>query len=76
MGALTIRQLFVLCQEEMKNGNGNKKVMISDDDEGNGYHELFCGFTPTEEMFEGCCYEILPYGVNTEKAIKDYIILG
>lgn len=78
--ALTINDLAKLCKEQIKKGNGNKKIVISSDDEGNEYHELFFGFTPTQEegnplnYFETACVN-LPYGVS-QKEIKDYIILG
>lgn len=50
---ITVKQLTALCQEQMKKGNGDKHVLISCDDEGNGYHTLFFGFTTAEtEGFE------------------------
>ena len=45
MDGYTIKQLFLLCKEEIENGNGDKKVYISADDEGNGYHKLYYSFT-------------------------------
>lgn len=40
---LTINALTLLCLEQIKKGNGEKHVLLSDDDEGNGYHTLFYG---------------------------------
>ena len=75
---LTVDDLYKICQSERKRGNGKKKIMISSDDEGNSYHDLFFGFTPTiddkgEPFFSNSGR--LPYGVD-ESEIKDYIILG
>ena len=43
-------------------GLGEKKIMISRDDEGNGFHTLFYGFTTDKkdiemlsELFDNCC---------------------
>lgn len=47
--ALTIQTLAALCAEEIKRGNGNKKILISCDDEGNGFHGLFYSFITDEE---------------------------
>ncbi len=41
---ITVNQLRTICNKQIKKGNGNKHVLISDDDEGNGYHTLFYGF--------------------------------
>ena len=78
MEALTINQLAALCADAKSKGLGNKKILISDDDEGNGYHELFFGITTNlEDMFTPNSYAPqLPYGVDNDKAIKDYVILG
>lgn len=73
MTEMTIRTLFSLCVEQMKNGNGDKKILISNDDEGNGYHGLYFAFSETNKMslseFE------LPYGVKVSE-LSDYVILG
>ena len=46
---LTVNELFELCKEQIKKGNGGKHIIISDDDEGNGYHTLFYAFTDDVE---------------------------
>ena len=75
MEMLTINDLAKFVNAEIKKGNGAKKIMLSDDDEGNGYHGLYFSFTPAEKMFSGSFPPSLPYGVNKEE-LKDYIILG
>lgn len=73
--AITIKDLKELCELHILLGNGDKKIMISADDEGNGYHELFYGFTSVNEVFAGKFSPSAPYGVD-ETNIDQYIILG
>ena len=77
--ALTVNQLSKILNEAKKNGFGNKHIMVSEDDEGNGYHELFFGLTTDEEdvkeMFSDRFSPMLPYGV-TKDNLKDYVLLG
>ena len=47
---ITVSQLKRLCDEEIKKGNANKVIMISDDDEGNGYHYLWYEFSKAEDI--------------------------
>jgi hypothetical protein len=73
--AITIDQLLALCENEKKKGNGSKKIMISRDDEGNGYHELFFGISDPTKIFGGKYPPELPYGVNSTN-LKEYVVLG
>ena len=45
MTQVTVERLLELCKEEVQKGNGHKIVLLSNDDEGNGYHECFYEFT-------------------------------
>ena len=49
---LTVKELAKLCQEEIKKGHGDCSIMISDDDEGNGYHYLWFAFTEVKDLEE------------------------
>jgi len=42
---MTVAKLLKLCEEQIKKGNGDKIVLLSNDDEGNGYHECVYEFT-------------------------------
>lgn len=64
---MTVKELYKNCLKQIQKGNGDKTIYISDDEEGNGYHELFYSFT--EEVAE---YDM--YG-QIEKP-KESIILG
>lgn len=45
MNALTVRELLKACQQQVTMGNGDKIVLLSNDDEGNGFHTLYFAFT-------------------------------
>ena len=71
MKAITIKELQEACEEQIKKGNGDKVIMLSDDDEGNGYHYCWYLFsTPDDVMLED-------YLIDERNAKKeDTIILG
>lgn len=75
----TVNELFELCKQEVENGNGDRKILLSNDDEGNGYHALYYDFTPAEEIFvdEDGEYDEddLPYCMK-DGALEDFIVLG
>ena len=47
---LTVKELAKLCQEEIKKGHGDYSIMLSDNDEGNGYHYLWYSFITANEL--------------------------
>ena len=49
---LTVKDLEKACKEQIKKGNGDKMVMLSCDDEGNGFHQMFYLFTDNKEDLE------------------------
>lgn len=68
---ITVKKLLDLCEEQVKAGNGDKHILISQDSEGNGFHHLLYAFSTVEKavMFP----EELPV---EENELKDIIILG
>lgn len=80
MGAFTVKQLKAFCDKEIKKGNGDKKILLSNDDEGNGYHQLIFSFTPIEKFLdpsgnawvEGYIRDSIDRGED----INDYVVLG
>jgi len=50
MNVLTVKDLLEYCKIAIKEGHGNDKIMISQDDEGNGYHYLFFSFTKASDI--------------------------
>lgn len=41
---ITVKELLYYCKIQVARGNGDKHILISTDDEGNGYHTLFYDF--------------------------------
>lgn len=72
MKAITIDKLATLCKQQQKLGNGKKMILLSSDDEGNEYHEMFFGFTDGDEAAKYIDDYQLPRGVD----LKDYVILA
>lgn len=64
---LTLEQLYKEIGYEIKKGNGKKYVFISNDEEGNGFHECYFSVTNTKEYEDYWHIDI--------KA-KDCVILG
>ena len=76
---LTVKELYRLCQKEIQKGHGDHVIMLSDDDEGNGYHYCWYDFTePTEENgFDEYSLEDSLYRLDEEIApLSETIILG
>lgn len=71
---MTVKELAALCLQEVEKGNGDKKIVISDDNEGNGYHGLFYGFTAFEESEQEYLGSMI-YDTQ-EKDCKKTIMLG
>ena len=57
MKALTINELKRLCEKEILFGNGDNYIMVSDDDECNGYHYLWSGFITVKEYEKPFVYQ-------------------
>lgn len=60
---MTVEALFNECKKEIAKGNGKKFVLISDDEEGNGYHECYFTFSPCDE------YANTPYDLDIENCV-------
>lgn len=46
---MTVKQLLRFCQDEIDAGHGDCSIMLSDDDEGNGYHYCWYSFSMVDE---------------------------
>lgn len=51
---MTVNELHIECEKLIKKGLGDKEVLISDDDEGNGYHGLFYTFQTNQVEISAC----------------------
>lgn len=67
---ITVKELYKFCKAEIANGNGDKFIVISDDNEGNGYHGMFYGFTPVDKDCVDYIYD------SQHMSPEDTIILG
>lgn len=79
MGTITVDELYNALGQARKAGFGSKKILLSNDDEGNGYHECFFTISTDVKSFglgEGWAVGMLPYGVSPEDAENDYVIIG
>ena len=74
MRQVTVTDLFNLCKKEITKGNGSRKIVISDDNEGNGFHGLFYQFTEITEEDKDY-YSSLIYD-SEETDLKKILILG
>ena len=66
----------VLCEElmaQVKKGNGDKHILISDDDEGNGYHTLFFTICDSIKEITDCARAGMFHDHNDP---KDVVLLG
>ena len=72
MKQITIQLLKRLCDLEIKKGNGNRKIVIADDSEGNGFHGLFFGFTTIDESKKDLYYIY----DSTSDDVNEIIVLG
>lgn len=72
---LTVKQLLKLCQDEIKKGNGDNVIMLSDDDEGNGYHYCWYSFTEAKELLTDDEISELNYDINEKIAPTSKTIL-
>ena len=72
---ITVDELYKELALARKNGWGKRKIMLSNDDEGNGYHLMFFSVTDNVEDIFSSPYMHLPYSVKKDE-LKDYIILG
>ena len=71
MNGMTVKVLAKYCLEQIRKGNGDKIVQISQDDEGNGYHTLYYQFTDDlDEIKE--CYE---YGMFHDNLDTTNVVL-
>lgn len=52
MNGITVNTLKAWCNFAINNGCGDKTVLISCDDEGNGFHTLYYGFLTDEEKIK------------------------
>ena len=68
---MTVYDLLEACQKQIKKGNGNKTILVADDNEGNGFHELVFLFTDDKEFIEDIIDEVY----DTSETNPDKIVI-
>ena len=73
MKGITVKQLRTFCNKAIKEGNGDKTILISSDDEGNSYHTLYYEFITDKKIID----ELHNYGLfHDNNNSDDIVILG
>lgn len=72
---MTVKELLELCVIQVTKGNGDKNIVISDDEEGNGYHDLFYPFLTNEKEIAELI-EDTGSRCHCSGDVKDMIVLG
>jgi len=72
-GQMTVERLYQECARLMRMGLGKKIVLVTDDDEGNGYHALWYDFTTDVNQIretKQVCY------FHDDDDPKDVVLIG
>ena len=73
---MTVKELHEQLGELIKEGHGTKTILLSDDDEGNGFHHCFYDIQVAgDDWVENLPYFSFPHGVNA-KNIKKHVLVG
>lgn len=72
MKQLSVKDLLEICKKEVEKGNGDRLIVISDDNEGNGYHGMFYGFTVVKEEDK----DYYPIYDSQETDTNEIVVLG
>lgn len=79
MGIVTVNELLKLCQEQIASGNGDKKIMLPCDVEGNDFRGLYFHFVEAEEIFADddgeVDYDDVPHEMKN-RPLSEFIVLG
>lgn len=73
MNAVTINELYEACKKQIDAGNGERKILVGTDDEGNQFRPMYCLFSP-DLKWEDVSYAV--YGITATDFDNNYIILG
>ena len=74
MQAVTVDELYRALAIARSDGFGSKKILLSNDDEWNGFHQCFFQVCTDLKALE-LSYNDLPYGVEPED-VDNYVIIG
>lgn len=73
---VTVNDLFLACKHQVEIGNGGKKIYLSADDEGNGFHPLWYGFNAVPDSVKSYAEAGLIDGVGLDDPCNNIVLLG
>ena len=77
---ITINELYDALRIQKAMGNGKKKILLAEDDEGNGYRPMYFTVTPMERFVGEDGENYLDYsnlhGISSKDALENYIVIG
>lgn len=76
MEQITIKMLYEMAKQEIEKGNGDKLIVLSNDNEGNGYHGMFFGFTSKVNDIKECTENGTNVYDSHSDNPKEIVILG
>ena len=74
MVQMKLKDLYQACKSQMEAGNGEKHLVVSVDNEGNGYHGMFYTLTVITRENKGEFMDLI--GDNSEPDPENIIIVG
>lgn len=75
MKQLTVNDLLKWCNDAKAEGHGDKIVLVSDDEECNGFHALYDGLGLVGDTFDGI-YGAACHDMSPREAQKKAILLS
>ena len=66
---MMVKELLEHCKALVKDGQGDKQILISDDEEGNGYHFIWYDFTVGEDEVKDCMEVSCISSVDPKKVV-------
>lgn len=71
---MTVQRLYELCQEEIKNGNGDRDIVLCVND--NEFHALECGFSSPVYNDSNIYDYMEEWGIDVEEDEDSVIVLN
>lgn len=76
MKQITLKDLYEAIKAQIEKGNGDKIVLVADDDEGNGYHPIYYSITEGETFDEEDLGWVNTYGFTPKEVREKCIVIG
>ena len=73
MKGVTVKDLMLMCKEQIALGNGSKEVIITSDDEGNEYHQVWSGLCDGKELADWVCDSQMFHCKSAD--VSEYVVL-